>query len=302
MLSDFITNCVHKVAKNEGFIDYKIETTAGSKHGDNFLGIMTAITVSGKQRKNGIINQQSLYLICKAPPLNEIRKKNWKSNLVFEREIYIYTKLLPTFVRFQREKGLSEADSFLSFPKVYKCEVSEEHDTYLLIMEDLRVKNYEMWPKEKMIALDHEMLALKELAKFHAISFAMQDQRPNEFEQFKQLTDVSMEILMNGFGSVMSQSMDRLVDVLENPQHKKLVENFRTRYMDVIEKILTESESTEHAVIRHGNISILHSFLPLIYIFINFLGDFWNNNFMFQYSSSNGNVSDQEFVKYRIDD
>lgn len=268
MQSELITNCLHRIAKREGFTDYKIEATAGSKHGDNFLGVMSAITLSGTRRQNSLSKSEVLHLICKAPPLNQIRKKNWKSKLVFDREIYVYTKLLPAFVRFQAEKGLSEADSFRAFPKVYECEVDEESEMYILIMEDLRVKNFEMWPKEKMISLDHELLVLRELAKFHALSFAMKDQRPAEFDEFKQqLKDVSYEIVIGGsLKSFIHQSVERLENALERPEHKQLVQNFQKRYLQVMEEFLVGPSSTEFAVIRHG--------------------DCWNNNFLFQYAGN----------------
>lgn len=173
MLCEFITASVEKVAQNEGFSDYKIETTAGSKPGDNFLGVMTAITISGMRMVNGTAKADALYLICKSPPLSEIRQKNWKSKIVFDREVFVYTKLLPAFDRFQREKGLNAIDSFHAYPKVYACDVNTTNDTHILIMEDLTMKNFKMWPKHELITLDHELLVLRELAKYHAISFAM---------------------------------------------------------------------------------------------------------------------------------
>lgn len=270
MLSDLIKRYLDKVAKNEGFSDYEIETTAGSKNGDNFLGVMTAITISGLRQQNGITNAEKLYLICKQPPLSEIRKKNWKSNLVFERELYVYSKLLPSFVRFQQEKGLSEVDSFLAFPKVYACEMDKTNDTYILIMEDLRWRNFVMWPKDTLISLDHELLILRELAKFHAISFAMEDQRPNEFSEFKQLLDVSFEVIINGsLKSCFHKLIDRAIEVLENNDHKKLMTDFRGKFAQRMEHLLLGAPSTELGVVRHG--------------------DVWNNNFLFKYSD--GSVS-----------
>lgn len=265
MLSEFIKSCVKKVAKNEGFIDFEIETTAGSKHGDNFLGVMTAITVIGTRKLNGISKQESLYLICKAPPLSEIRRKKWNSKSVFDREIYIYTQLLPAFARFQKEKGLSEADSFLSFPKIYACEVSEIDDSYILIMENLKMQQFEMYPKDKAPTVDHLLIALQELAKFHAISFAMKDQRPNEFAEFKDLGDIAMDMVFDGsIGLFVEQQMDRLVKAIENPVQKKMVEKLRENYVTTLNKFLRGQSSKEFGVIRHG--------------------DFWMNNLMFQYA------------------
>lgn len=50
-LPDYITKHVHKIAKSEGFTSYTIETEADSKHGDNLVAIMTAITYVERRRK-----------------------------------------------------------------------------------------------------------------------------------------------------------------------------------------------------------------------------------------------------------
>lgn len=268
MLPDYVENCVHKIAKSEGFTDHKIEMKAGSSHGDNFLGIMTAITLSGTRQKNGQIQSEELHLLCKAPPTSAIRQKNFHSALVFSREIYIYSKLLPAFVRFQREKGLSETDSFLSFPKVYACEANDEKGTYILIMEDLRPKNYEMFPKEQTIDLEHELLVMKELAKFHAISFAMKDQRPHEFREFKQITDVFITVMINkSFVAFMRSTIDRSINVLQKPEHIKMMKHFRKTYIERVDKLKTAPFCDEFGIMAHG--------------------DCWNNNFLFQHNNDN---------------
>lgn len=275
MLPEHITNRLHKIAKSEGFSDYKIETKAGSNHGDNFLGVMTSVTLTGTRGLNGKSRAEELHLIIKLPPSNETRQKNFKTDLVFDREVYMYSKVLPAFVRFQQEKGLSEAESFLSFPKVYTCEEDFENNTYILIMEDLRPKNYQMWPKEKTVPLNHELLVMKELGKLHGISFAMKDQRPNEFDEFKGIKDTLSELVLHGkMRSFMNKSIERAANVLKNPEHKKLMLNFRKTYVETIDDFLAGPLSKEFGVINHG--------------------DCWNNNFLYQYSDDN--VSDINFL------
>lgn len=253
MLSDHITKLLHQIAKNEGFSDYKFETKAGSNHGDNFLGVMISVTINGTTGKNGNSKSDKLHLICKVPPSNEDRKKNFRTDLVFDREIYAYSKLLPAFIRFQKEKGLCEADSFVSFPKVYFCDFNPENGTAILIMEDLRAKNFEMWPKEKVIPLDHELFVMRELAKFHAISFAMKDQRAEEFAEFKKLKDGFAELAFHGkLRSFMNRTVERAAEVLKNPKHKKMMENFSKTYVKSCENFLIGPASSEYGIIGHG--------------------------------------------------
>lgn len=276
MLPEYISKLLHKIARTEGFTDYEFETKAGSNHGDNFLGVMISVTISGTKGQNGKSKTEKLHLICKVPPSNENRRKNFKTDLVFDREIFVYSKLLPTFVRFQQDKGLSESDSFVSFPKAYASEVNHESGTYTLIMEDLRPKNYEMWPREKVIPLDHELFVMRELAKFHAISFAMKDQRPDQFEEFKQMKDNFGELLFRGkLRSFMNRTVERAAEVLKNPDHKKYMENFRKTYVEIVDEYLTGASSKEFANIGHG--------------------DCWNNNFLFKHDDKDVSRHDETF-------
>lgn len=267
MLPKHIEKCLRKIAKNVGMKNYKIEMQAGSKHGDNFLGIMIAVTLTNSDQRNGGSKPKQLHLLCKMPPLNEIRRKNFESKLVFGREICIYSKLLPAFVQFQQEKGLSAADSFLSFPKVYASEFDEENDIYFLIMEDLRLKHYQMWPKEKVMPLEFELRIMQEMGKLHAISFAMQDQQPNQFEEFKHLSDVMYDLTIAGNVKIyMDKTVDRVINLLENPEHKQFMQNFRKTYPKTIKELTHGATSKEFAVIGHG--------------------DSWNNNYLFQLDSN----------------
>lgn len=273
MFPGYITKWLHKIAKSEGLSNYEIVSKAGSNHGDNFLGVMTSVTLIGTKGQNGKSQNGELHLIIKAPPANETRKKNFQTDLVFNREVFIYSKVLPAFMRFQQEKGLDEIDQFRSFPKVYACEEDPENDTFILIMEDLRPKHYQMWPKEKAVPIDHQLLVMKELGKLHAISFAMQDQRSNEFEEFKGMKDTLSEICFNGkLQSFMNRSIQRAADALKDPQHKTLMLEFRKSYVDTIVEFLTGPMSKEFAVVNHG--------------------DCWNNNFLYQYKDENVSYTD----------
>lgn len=265
MIPEFVTKQLHKVAKNEGFTGYKFETEEGCSHGDNYQGVLRAVKIVGAKVQNGVTKQEELHLMCKYPTLNETRKQNFMSKLVFNRELTVYSKVLPHLVRFQQEKGLNEADLFSSFAKMYACEIDDENEIYVLIMEDLRAKKYEMWPREKVIKLEQELLIVRELGKLHAISFAMKDQRPNEFEQYKQMKDPFNKILLHGkLNMFTKRSVEKAIVVLKNPEHKKFMENFHKTYVETVSELLTGESSEEFGIFAHG--------------------DSWVNNFLFQYA------------------
>lgn len=267
MLPDYIAKCIHRIAKQQKMESYEIEAHTGSnKNGDNFLDIMIAITLIDTSDKNDMSKQEKLHLLCKMPPLSAIRRKHFGTKLIFEREIYVYTMLLPAFIKFQHERGLSETDAFLSFPKVYASECDEENDIYFLILEDLRYKFYRMWPKQKVIPIDFELRIMQELGKLHAISFAMQDQQPHQFEALKQLKDIMYEITIRGKVKIyVDKTIERAIRVLENPKHKQIMQHFRNTYVQKLEELMQGASSQEFAVVCHG--------------------DCWSNNFLFQLDS-----------------
>ncbi|XP_031631012.1 uncharacterized protein LOC116345636 isoform X2 [Contarinia nasturtii] len=202
------------------------------------------------------------------PPLDEMKRKDSATNAMFRREIYVYKNVLPAFIAFQREKGLSAVDSFVSFPKVFESEMSEENETCFLIMEDLRPKNFEMWPKEQTIAIDHELLVMRELGKLHAVSFAMKDQCPDKFDEFKCLRDQHYEnALENDVGEFVRKTIGTTTEILEQPKHKEFMQNFRNAYLDMVRDYLLGESSEEFAVINHQ--------------------DCWITNFLFQNTNDN---------------
>lgn len=250
MLPEYITDLLHQVAKNEGFFNYKIDDKSGSNHGDNYVAVMTSTIISGTKNFDGENKNAELHLICKAAPDNESRKKFLKSDLLFGREIYVFTKLLPAFVQFQKEKGLSKSDSFVSFPRVYASEINEENGTYVFIMDDLRNTNYTMWPRDQVIALDHELLVVQELGKFHGVAFAMKDQRPSDFEEYKKLNDPFIDVVIHGlFRQFMDKSFERAADAVKNPKYKQYLKNLRSTYVD---KLINYMNNKEFGIIGHG--------------------------------------------------
>lgn len=266
MLPDYITNCIHRIAKTEGFVDYRIETEDVSSHGNNFMGLMISTKLCGTRLKNGTAQFEELQLLCKIPPGNQTRQKNFNCPLLYSRELYMYSKLLPTFVRFQQERGLSETESFLAFPKVFACETDDKTGTSFLIMEDLRPKNYVMLPKEKIFPIDNELLVMRELGKFHAISFAMKDQRPNEFEEFKQFKEAFVGVfLKTQLKSYAPTAIDRAIDAVDKSEHKKILQKFRKHFMERVENLINDPNSDAFCGINHG--------------------DLWSNNVLFQYSN-----------------
>lgn len=259
-VTDFMTECLDKVATSEGFRNYETKIDHGSAVGDGFIGILLKVTIFENQ------SDKKLALVLKSPPLNPVRRNAFGAMAVFKREITMYNEILPEFVKFQEEKKISTSSGFFNFPKCYYAEYNEEKDDALLIMEDLKENGYKMWDKFTPINFEHSKLLMQSLGRFHAISFALKDQRPEVFEKFKTLDDFMSKTAMDeNFIKMMVQNLERAVSTLDESDIKR--RNKILKLTENIGQILKDSSNPEfaepYAIVTHG--------------------DCWSNNFMYQY-------------------
>lgn len=265
-LPEFVLKILENIAHDEGYIDYSLDIKSGSKHGDGFVGIMSSILISGKRKVHENLIDDKLHLMCKLPPTNVNRRKEFLINRLFPREAYVYSRLLPAFVEFQKEKGLSESESFLSFPKYYAVVSNENTEEYVIIMEDLKIKGFTMWPKNRPVLLSQARLVVQELGKLHAISFALKDQRPEIFTEFKKLDYILRDFMESeSWSNLMEPAFTRAIDALENGEHKRIVADVKKNFREIIrECIVYEDVCEPFGVISHC--------------------DCWNNNLLYQFN------------------
>lgn len=51
----------------------------------------------------------------------------------------------------------------------------------ILFLEDLQLRGFVMWDRIKQLDFAHMSLSFRALGRFHALSFALRDQRPEDF-------------------------------------------------------------------------------------------------------------------------
>uniref|UniRef100_A0A182NQG5 CHK kinase-like domain-containing protein n=1 Tax=Anopheles dirus TaxID=7168 RepID=A0A182NQG5_9DIPT len=261
-LPQYMYKAMEQVGSEQGFTpgQFKIEFDVGSNKGDGFVGLMfKAFLTEGARRE--------VYL-CKIPPLNEARRKQFQTMTIFGRETLAYTKFLPLIFAYQKEKGVGREDGFFNTPKCYYAACDESSEESVIIMEDLRLQDYRMWNKMLPVNYEHARLTMQSLGRLHAVSLALKRDRPEEFEHLK--VPDPMEVMMpegSPFEAMMKQMLADAVETLEPHETKercklqKLIENLRQEMA-----ACSKSDTAEpHAVLGHG--------------------DCWVNNFMFQYKN-----------------
>ncbi|XP_072377604.1 uncharacterized protein [Diabrotica undecimpunctata] len=259
---------VDRIAIANGFTDYEIITTSGSNKGDNFLGILTAITIKNKEK--------SLDVILKTSETNKQVRDSTPFRDLYKREIFLYERVFEEFKKFQEEYNIE--DRFESVPKFYLSFTEDELEGF--VMENLKTQQYQMWNKKVPINPEHTKAVLIEYAKFHAVALAMKYKNP---ELFKDLTERGppnpYEISYQGDNEKVEQ-MKALITYSLSDSFKAikdnvvLIEYLKHYEQNLLPDAMSKLQGPEYKlVITHG--------------------DCWCNNFMFKYQDPNNKTTPQ---------
>lgn len=271
-LPDYVRVLLDDVAKSEGFTEgYEISVKPGCSQGDGFLGILISVTISGLRYGE---NSGDLHLVCKSAPQNAARREGFESIVLCKREALMYEKILPALANFERDKGLVNSDRFTAYPKCYVSISDETKDQFVIIMEDVRPKGYSMWVRSDPLPIKYTCNLFDQLAKMHAISFALKQQRPRIYNEFREINDVVTGFIATAtMADIINASLGRCLAAVEDPKHIEIVTDMIKNRCAYYDECISAENVEPFGAVTHG--------------------DCWINNILFRF---NDNVSLEYFA------
>lgn len=255
---DYIRCFLLSIANKLGLhSDINLSFKPGSNIGDGVLGSITSVTISS-------LNSDDVHLVYKAMP--ESKETRDELNLVdlFKREVFFYQNVFPIFDQFQLSKDLSANSGFFSYAKCYGCICDEENDQFVIVMEDVRQKNFKMWPKKELANLNHVEIVVKEIAKFHAVSMALNDQQPDKFAELTNVPDLLGQLFKrDAFLTYFKDSHDKMLSILSECLPDQITKLRNLSDNAVLTLSVYQKPTEPFNVLAHG--------------------DLWSNNLLFHY-------------------
>ncbi|XP_045450616.1 uncharacterized protein LOC123659446 [Melitaea cinxia] len=159
-LSKELQDSIDKIIEKEKYKKYDIAVKKFETHGNNFLGGLyeidiTGETTEGKKNTNVFVKQQNPMEYLKLLPLNDL----------YLNEVFIYNDLSKVFTTLQDEANVPQDERFI-IAKAY-----EETNNNQLILENLSKKGFRTYGKLEDISIKYAQLSIQQMAKFHALSF-----------------------------------------------------------------------------------------------------------------------------------
>lgn len=110
-------------------------------------------------------NKEGISVIVKSSPRGGLMEDLDKQVNLFEKEIHMFSKLLPAMYKVLDEPVASMSSD------CYYVHVNGAHS--LLVLEDLKPLEYVMHERQNGIDLDHCLMVMEKIARFHAASVVL---------------------------------------------------------------------------------------------------------------------------------
>ncbi|XP_063979212.1 uncharacterized protein LOC135163581 [Diachasmimorpha longicaudata] len=269
--ADFMQRVLKNSEKDDTIKIIEMTTKAATNKGDNYTSDMHRATVEFTRDERGRKVTEKRSIIVKVAPTTEGQQKE----LVEEAGLFGVEILMMTTT-------LREMQEFLPETKISgKCLYTQSENPPVLVIEDLAPLGFRMADREAGLDLDHCILALRGLAKFHASSVAVYEKSP-ECKKFY-TRGIFNSDNPQGMIQFFTSGMKGLAKAVEDwPKLGK-------KYADKINKIadVANDRASDCRLPNESDFNVINH------------GDFWVNNMLFAYDT-NGKVMKHIFVDFQL--
>ncbi|XP_032519835.2 uncharacterized protein LOC116771936 isoform X2 [Danaus plexippus] len=209
-----------KVLKERRYEPSEIKIQEMSSGGRNYTSALFLISIC--------LPEKELKLFAKVANIGQELREVMQADWLYGTERFVYTRLMHLYNELQ--KDLKDEYRYV-FPEFYG--ISEETGKETVIMENLVASGYEEYDRFKSLDWDHGRIGVETLAKFHALSFALDKSDP---ETFRKIT-ANMTFRLGGGEETQSSKdmwmendyIERMLSVLDEDDRaavKKLIMNY----------------------------------------------------------------------------
>ncbi|KAH8330969.1 hypothetical protein KR067_009619 [Drosophila pandora] len=245
--ADFIGDILREYEKSPELKVTELKISPATAQGDHYASIMFRTLVEYSSSKG----KHSKPLIVKTMPEQEGHKKDMLSDShMFATEIGMYCHVLPEFERVLREAG---DNAKLHAVCIYHSLEPRE----VMIFEDLVPQGYSV-VRNRPVNESELKLVFAKLAKWHAVSMKLLNERPDFLKEFKYgvfdlPTFDSDPFITTGMASFI-EMLDATPDLKKyKPHFEKVLDYYLKKTEEELKEYSTNRQSDAYYVLCHGD-------------------------------------------------
>lgn len=258
-LSEHLKNGIHQISAKTGMKILKTTVKPGSSKGDNFMGNLYKVKITGVEDEEVKV----LNLMMKSINISPAdRERGEYFSDAYYREILAYSRLFPMLKQIEDESGL-EDDVRFKYAKYYDS--SAEAIKEWIVFEDISPIGFKMLDKFVEMDRDHVWIVIKEFAKFHALVFVLRQRNEVEYNRLVQDLMKNNNKNREDYENYLKVVYPLAADVLKDEDEvcRKRFNAFAEGATDKLFKLTEYPNDDRYSILCHF--------------------DCWNNNFMFRY-------------------
>ena len=161
------------------------------------------------------------------------------------------------FKKFQEEKGIVvNNEGFYEVAECYKSLTDDQNEG--LFLEDVRVTKFHMFNRFQDVTFDQVSIVMKTLGKFHAISLAMKDQKPELLKPYKDLQDILMQregdvAMTTWFDMLKVQAFESLKAEKDQDIVERATKVLNEDFFHLVKSCIDGKASEPYTVVAHGD-------------------------------------------------
>lgn len=251
---DYLSGVIRRIAVVCQLSDWSFVQEKFVNMAQNYFGDLIPITLSGTRHGVSV----SYNIVLKLAPINEEYRVSGAVTVMFARETYVYSTLMKAYREILQR--LPPQSQYV-IPKCYY--VQQEYCKEVIALQDMTVEGYRPYVHAMFLDLDHTLVSLKSLAKLHSLSFILQNERPQQFED-----------IMTICGPLTESTNSRYMDIMKDRLDKALKKFPASDITPVLQKLRKNcAKYFKAAVYSVQNTCICH-------------GDIWKENILYKYEAS----------------
>ncbi|CAH2090735.1 unnamed protein product [Euphydryas editha] len=167
-----LQDSIKRIIENEGYITCDAEARNFNSGGGSFIGELYEVDINGDTVEGA---KKTNIFIKHIVTFNKVQYANISE--AYLKEVFVYKDLSKIFTLLQNQAGVPPKERF-KVPKAY-----DETSPEAIILENLSKRNFKTYDRLKVMPLKYAQLAIQEMAKFHGLSFIIEEKMPDYFQR-----------------------------------------------------------------------------------------------------------------------
>ncbi|XP_068619699.1 uncharacterized protein [Battus philenor] len=240
---DYMVNVVSLVAGACNLTDWvwngeeKLDAKA-----QNYFGVLIPVTINGKIHAENV----TLKLVLKLAPTDDRYRVSGAMAIMFKREIFVYSKILPLYDELQKHIEISS--QFVRPKCYYSC---MDYCKEIIAIQNMCYEGYKPIVHSMFLDFDHLTVSLQSLAKFHALSFMLEHKDKKAFEEVCNTCLPLSEKTNKRFLDILKDRLNKALQKFENSVYVPILTNLKENCNSFIEAMFYSSERN---CLCHGDI------------------------------------------------